>query len=38
MSKRLAIRITIYSGTIFKEVNSDEFFHVPGDYQHDLLY
>ena len=28
----------VYSGTFFKEINTDGSFHVPKDNQHDLLY
>ena len=38
MPEELAIGNTIYSCTFFKEINSDGSFHVPEDFQHDLLY
>ena len=37
-SKKLAIGSTVYSCIFFKKINWNEFFCVPKDSQHDLLY
>ena len=38
MPKELAVGSTVYSCTLFKGINSEEFFHDPETCQHDLLY
>ena len=37
LSEALAIGITVYGSTIFKEIHNDGSFYVPEDCQHDLL-
>ena len=36
-AKELAFGNNAYSVTFFKDMNNDGFFHVPEDYQYDLL-
>ncbi len=36
--KKLVIASTVYHCTFFKEIDSDESFHIPDDCQHDLIY
>ena len=38
LPKKLAIGFTIYICSFYKDINNDGSFHVPEDYQHDLLY